>query len=111
MLTLLQLNNFYCTNLGFDVTNYYKLWGKEHRFSLQVSSCNDTLRDVTERVLCKVKLSYSVFVKVISMYALGFCRCVCIVLTTSLIYFSSARAWGHEHHIGQEEDQLWCSVQ
>ena len=63
MLTLLQLNNFDCTNLGFDVTNYYKLWGKEHRFSLQVSSCNDTLRDVTERVLCKVKLSYSVFVK------------------------------------------------
>ena len=64
MLTLLQLNNFNCTNLGFDVTNYYKLWGKEHRFSLQVSSCNDTLRDVTERVLCKVKLVHLVSVKV-----------------------------------------------
>ena len=38
--------------------------GKEQRFSLQVASCNDTLRDVTERVLCKVKLSHLVSVKV-----------------------------------------------
>ena len=53
------------------MTNYYKLlqiitnYGEEEqRFSSQVASCNDTLRDVTERVLCKVKLSHLVSVKV-----------------------------------------------
>ena len=43
------------------ITNYGE---EEQRFSSQVASCNDTLRDVTERVLCKVKLSHLVSEKV-----------------------------------------------